>query len=98
MLSEINRGVFKEETKMTFEELAEKWLNYYGSHGKPKKDGTIRIRTNEKENLLPFFAKLNVSSITEQMYQDALISLQNKLADNTLLGIHSTGRMIFYMV
>ncbi|ODA10544.1 tyrosine-type recombinase/integrase [Paenibacillus polymyxa] len=95
LLSEINRGVFKEENKMTFEELAEKWLKYYSSHGKPKKDGTIRIRTNEKENLSPFFAKLNAASITEQMYQDALISLQSKLADNTLSGVHSTGRMIF---
>ncbi|WP_068777542.1 site-specific integrase [Paenibacillus sp. FJAT-26967] len=45
---------------------------------------------------MPYFQKLIVGTITEIMYQDALISLKESgISDNTLEGIHSTGNMIF---
>lgn len=102
ILAEVNRGTYVKETKMTFEELSEQWLKHYSKHGKPKKDGTIRVRSNERDNLLTCFAKVIASEITPDDYQAALNSLKEHggvkkkgLGENTLSGIHSTGGMIF---
>ncbi|BFH16414.1 Arm DNA-binding domain-containing protein [Paenibacillus melissococcoides] len=102
ILAEVNRGTYVKETKMTFEELSEQWLKHYSKHGKPKKDGTIRIRSNERDNLLTCFAKVIASEITPGDYQAALNSLKEHggvkkrgLGENTLSGIHSTAGMIF---
>lgn len=102
ILAEVNRGTYVKEEKITFEELSKRWLDHYSKHGKPKKDGTIRVRSNERDNLLTCFAKAIASEITPDDYQAALNSLKehggvNKkaLGENTLSGIHSTGGMIF---
>lgn len=107
MLNELNEGTYVEEKKITFEELAASWLKRYSNHGKPKKEGTIRVRTHEMNCLLPQLGKLIVSTITESKYQDALNNLKNGekdkfgevlkkgLSPNTLSGVNSTGNMIF---
>lgn len=103
LIAELSKGTYVEEKNITFEELSELWINHYSKHGKPKKDGTIRIRRNELNSLLPHFAKLKANEITEVDYQNALIALKNgnqgegkeALAYNTLCGVHSTGKMIF---
>lgn len=100
-ISAINRGTYVKEKKINFEELSRLWLEHYSKHGKPKKDGTIRIRNNERDILLSCFAKLIASEISEDDYQNALIKLKEgvenrkSLAENTLSGVHSTGGMIF---
>jgi integrase len=101
LLAGVNKGTYIKENKMTFEKLADQWLAHYSKHGKPKAGGTIRIRTNERNNLLLYFAKLIASEITEDDYQNALLGLKkgeegrDPLARNTLSGIHTTGKMIF---
>ncbi|MGX4583332.1 tyrosine-type recombinase/integrase [Paenibacillus chitinolyticus] len=100
-LAELTKGTYVEEKKVTFEELSCQWLEHYKKHGKPKKDGTIRIRNYEIKKLLEFFAKLYAKNVTEKDYQDALHVLKEGregdegLSYNTLSGVHSTGRMIF---
>ena len=60
------------------------------------KPGTIRIRQHEINKLLPYFSLLKLKDITSKRYQDALNDLKEKgYADNTLDGVHRTGRMIF---
>ncbi|KJR49184.1 Phage integrase [Desulfosporosinus sp. I2] len=45
---------------------------------------------------MPYFARNKVKAITRKMYQNALNRLKKEgLAENTLEGIHCTGRMIF---
>ncbi|MDK8182066.1 site-specific integrase [Paenibacillus sp. UMB4589-SE434] len=107
IISNINRGTFVKEIKMDFEELSRQWLEHYSKHGKPKKDGTIRIRSNERDSLLTCLAKLITNEISHDDYQNALIKLKDgdydengdaikkPLAYNTLSGVHSTGGMIF---
>ncbi|WP_172619578.1 tyrosine-type recombinase/integrase [Paenibacillus alvei] len=102
ILAEVNRGTYVKEEKVTFEELSKRWLDHYSKHGKPKKDGTIRVRSNERDNLLTCFSKVIASEITPDDYQAALNSLKEiggvkkkPLGENTLSGIHSTAGMIF---
>ncbi|MEN1989866.1 site-specific integrase [Paenibacillus hubeiensis] len=107
LISEINKGEYISEKKMTFEELADSWLENYKKLGKPKKEGTIRVREKERNLLLPFFKMRNAMDITTNEYQNALISLKEGqkekngtvikkgLADNTLSGVHATAGMIF---
>lgn len=93
--AELTKGTYVEESKHTFEEVATKWMEAYKNTGRVK-DGTVRIRTHEMGRLMPYFAKLLIKNISTDMYQNALIDLKKSgLADNTLSGIHSTGRMIF---
>lgn len=54
------------------------------------------MRQHEIDKLLPYFANLKLKDITLKKYQDALNDLKEKgYADNTLDGVHRTGRMIF---
>ncbi|WP_260989897.1 site-specific integrase [Paenibacillus xylanexedens] len=107
LISEMNKGQYVAENKMTFEELANDWLINYKRLGKPKKEGTIRIRNVEKNLLLPFFKMKKAMDITHNDYQDSLITLmegqfdsegntiKKGLADNTMSGVHATASMIF---
>lgn len=101
LLAQLKEGTFVEESNITFKDFAEKWLNYYDSTGKVK-PGTVRIRRHEVNLLAPYFNYLKVKDITSDMYQDALNDLKTKeyregikYADNTIDGVHRTGRMIF---
>lgn len=70
------------------------WLTIY-SHSRDVKPGTVRVRKHEIDKLLPYFAHLKIKDIILKKYQDTLNNLKEKYADNTLDGIHRTGRMIF---
>lgn len=93
IIAELENGTYSTDTNATFEDISAQWLKDYAA--KAKKPGTVRIRTHELNNLLPFFAKLKAKDISGKMYQDAILSLKEKFADSTMEGIHSTGRMIF---
>jgi len=102
ILAEANRGTYVREEKVTFEELSKRWLDNYSKHGKPKKDGTIRVRSHERDVLLTRFAKLVACDIMPDDYQKGLNELkegteENKkgYSENTLSGVHSTAKMIF---
>ncbi len=56
---------------------------------------TVRVRKHEIEKLLPYFAHLNLRDINLKKDQNALDDLKVKFANNTVDGIHRTGRMIF---
>lgn len=59
------------------------------------KPGTIRIRTNEMNHLIPYFAHLKLKDITNKRYQEALNNLTEKYLYSTLNGINQTGKMFF---
>lgn len=44
---------------------------------------------------MPYFAHLKLKEINSQKYENALNALKTRYADNTVDGIHRTGRMIF---
>lgn len=93
---ELNDGTYVLEQDILFSEFAEEvWIKEYAVTHNVKK-GTVRIRKNEMSHLISFFKIAKIRDITRKMYQMALISCKEKgLSDNTLSGIHSTGRMIF---
>lgn len=84
---------------ITFEELANKWLEVYAATG--VKRGTIRVRRKEVNILNKYFAKSPITAITHAMYQEALIHMSKKgndgksYADNTIDGVNTCAGMIF---
>ncbi|MCK9326100.1 MAG: site-specific integrase [Bacteroidales bacterium] len=93
--AELQNGTYIEEKETTFELFAQDWLTSYQNSGKVK-ISTVRVRKHEIIRLEDYFKKLKIKEITSKQYQDALNSLKEKgYADNTIDGIHRTGRMIF---
>lgn len=90
---ELQKGTYVEEKNVTFEQFAEQWLDLYKKTS--VKISTIRARNHEINKLSSFFKKLKMRDITQKQYQDAVNKLFEKYADNTIHGVHTTGRMIF---
>lgn len=92
---ELSTGAYIEEKDITFELFSKEWLHDYENSGKVKVS-TIRVRKHEIGRLMPFFKHIKMKDITRLQYQKALNQLKNDgYADNTMEGIHSTGRKIF---
>ncbi|WP_328801992.1 tyrosine-type recombinase/integrase [Paenibacillus sp. LX16] len=96
LYAELKEGTYVKENNSTFEEFSREWLSMYKATGKVK-ISTVRVREHEIDKLSPYFAKLRMKDITKKRYQNALNDLKETkgFADNTLDGIHRTGRMIF---
>ncbi|QHE59915.1 tyrosine-type recombinase/integrase [Rossellomorea vietnamensis] len=95
LIYELNQGTYVQEQNVVFKDFASEWLHMY-SEKNSVKPGTIRIRQHEINKLLPYFSLLKLKEITLKRYQGALNDLKQKgYADNTLDGVHRTGRMIF---
>lgn len=88
------RGDYIPDSEVTLADFSEIWLKHYMNTNKVKKS-TIRVRKHEINNLLSFFKDVKLKNVTKIMYQEMLFELKNRLADNTLSGVHATGRMIF---
>lgn len=101
LYAELTQGTYVEEKDITFEEFVKTWKEIYTKSGKTK-ISTHRVREHEIGRLKPYFQKLKMKNITREQYQSALndLKLNGKkpgvgFSDNTLDGVHSTGRMIF---
>lgn len=93
--AELLNGVYVEEKDTTFEQFTQDWLAGYQNSGKVK-ISTVRVRQHEISKLKEYFGKLKIKDITSKQYQDALNDLKRRdFADNTIDGIHRTGKMIF---
>lgn len=90
---ELDRGTYVQEKEMLFKDLVKSWMAYYEKGG--VKTSTVRVRKHESGHLLSYFENAKAKSISRKMYQDAIIDLKNKMAESTLEGVHTTGRMIF---
>lgn len=94
-IHELNQGAYTEESNTLFKNFSKEWLTIY-SETNNVKPGTIRIRQHEIDKWMPYLANLKLKDISKKRYQDALNDLKERgYADNTLDGVHSTGRMIF---
>lgn len=92
---ELGLGIYIEETDKTFKEFSEEWLKIYEKTHSVK-ISTVRVRKHEVSRLMDYFGCLKMKDITKKQYQNALLDLKEKgFADNTLDGVHATGRMIF---
>lgn len=84
---------------ITFEQIAEKWLEVYEATG--VKRGSVRIRKKEVNILNQYFAKSPIIEITHYMYQNMLLNLAkdgNKgkpYAESTISGVNTCANMIF---
>ncbi|MGG5254754.1 tyrosine-type recombinase/integrase [Neobacillus sp. SM06] len=95
LIHEVEEGMYVEETNQTFSDFSKEWLTIYRD-SKDVKPGTIRVRLHEIGKLMPYFAQLKLRDITRKRYQDALNDLKGQgYSDNTMDGVHRTGRMIF---
>lgn len=95
LLNKINKGTYTKESDILFKDFANEWLPTYIARKAPK-PGTIRIREYCINKLLDYFAQVKLKEITKEMYQAALDDLKDRdFAENTIEGIHTTGKMIF---
>ncbi|MEK4986872.1 tyrosine-type recombinase/integrase [Listeria sp. FSL L8-0308] len=101
LYAELTQGTYIEEKDITFEEFVKTWEGIYQGNGRTK-ISTHRVRKHEVGRLMPYFKKLKLKNITRDQYQEALNDLKTNgkkegvgYADNTMDGIHRTGRMIF---
>ncbi|MBE0335079.1 tyrosine-type recombinase/integrase [Paenibacillus sp. 23TSA30-6] len=101
LYAELTQGTYVEEKDITFEEFVKTWEGIYQGNGRTK-ISTHRVRKHEVGRLMPYFKKLKLKNITRDQYQEALNDLKTNgkkegigYADNTMDGIHRTGRMIF---
>jgi len=79
---------------MTFERVAEKWMETYIATG--VKRGSVRVREKEIKILNKYFAKAPISKITHFMYQNVLNDLaKEEYAVNTMNGVNTCAGMIF---
>jgi len=92
--TEFNQGLYINESEITLKDFIEKWMKLYESTGKVK-ISTVRVRKHETNNMLLYFKEVKLKEITSSMYQDFLLDLNKKFAENTLKGIHRTARMVF---
>lgn len=99
--AELTQGTYVEEKDITFEEFVKTWRAMYTGSGKTK-ISTHRVRDHESGRLMPYFKKLKMKDITREQYQAAINDLKENgkkpgigFADNTMDGVHSTGRAIF---
>jgi integrase len=92
---ELKMGTYIEEKNTTFETFTNEWLEYYSNTGNVK-ISTVRVRKHEISRLQDYFRYLKIKDITKKQYQDALNDLKNRgFAENTIDGVHRTGRMLF---
>jgi len=95
--TEVAKGTYVRESKISFREFTEKWLRWYkaGILSKKPKVSSMRQREYQVRTLMLYFDAIMISQITRSQYQDALLDLLDKLSHETVKGIHATGRMIF---
>jgi len=94
---ELKNGTYVHESNAIFKDFSQEWLVHYQKKHRIKVS-TVRIRRHEIGLLMPYFAHIRIKDITKKKYQEALNDLKDKdYADNTLSGVHATGRMIFKM-
>lgn len=91
--NDLINGTYIEESDILFKDFVDDWLKLYCHN---VKRSTLRVRKHESGHLIAKFSNIKLKNITKKMYQEALLDLkQSGLAENTLSGIHGTGRMIF---
>lgn len=101
LYAELTQGTYVGEKDITFEEFVKTWEGIYKGTGKTK-ISTHMVRYHQVRRLKPYLNKLKMRNITRDMYQEVLNHLKENgkkegvgYADNTLSGVHSTGRAIF---
>lgn len=95
LIHELGMGTYVDEKETLFKDFAIDWITMYWNEGRVK-ESTIRVREHEIALLNKYFSTLKLKDITKKNYQSALIDLQkNGYAENTIDGVHRTGRMIF---
>ncbi len=87
-------GTYINESEITLKQFIEKWLELYEKTGTVK-ISTVRVRKHETSNMLIYFKEVKLKDITDSMYQDFLLYLNDKFSENTLKGIHGTAKCVF---
>lgn len=95
LLLELKTGSHIKESNLRFNDFVEEWTKDYEGSSKIK-ISTLRSRKYAADKFMPYFAHIKMKDITRKKYQDALNDLKSQgLSDNTLDGIHNTGKMMF---
>jgi integrase len=92
--AEFEKGVASPTEKITFGELAGFWLEDYRNRGHVK-ESSVFMRQKSLKPWFQFFDTIQIRKINMMMIQNALNTMREKYADNTLSGIFSVLKMIF---
>ena len=88
----IVEGTVIHETKITFEQFATEWAEYYATQAKIS---SVRARSIAMKHLVSEWGHLPLKKITRHMYQSYINALSQKFSRNYIDSIHTTGNMIF---
>ncbi|MBP1948482.1 tyrosine-type recombinase/integrase [Virgibacillus litoralis] len=91
---ELETGINHKETKdMTFDKLADEWLEMYKLTGVKK--STINTRKVELKALNDHIAKAQVSKIDHFMYQKVINDIAVERTENYVRGVNVCANMVF---
>lgn len=91
---QVAEGTFIKQTKKSFREFAESWLVFYAATGEVK-PGSVRVRRSRLNLILKYFGGARLADIKRIDYQNMLLDLKGKYADETIISTHATAKMIF---
>src|SRR5690348_17233252 len=92
MLHELSRGTYVREKDISFVDFAKEWFKRYTNK---KKVSTVKVRKFQLLYLTKHFEFDKLKDISKKRYQGFLDSMQEKYAHNTIVGAHSTGKLMF---
>ncbi|KKC45854.1 integrase [Paenibacillus sp. D9] len=88
-------GIDEKKLKsLTFERVAEEWLDVYSRTG--KKPGTLRLRRNSIKTLNSYIGQMSIDRIAPRDHQRILNKLHDEeYAKPTIEGVHVTANLIY---
>jgi integrase len=92
MEREILDGTYTPDNNITFSKFSEDWLKEYTLS---VKISTLELRVRMVEILKNHLGAFKIKEISRKQYQDMLIELGSRYADNSISIIHSTAKLIF---
>lgn len=98
LITELDTGTYVSEKDILFKDFVKTWLDIYRN---TVKMSSVRVREHESGRLSEYLGERKMKDISKKVYQEVINKLKEKddkgriLSDNTVAGIHTTGRMIF---
>lgn len=92
--SELLQGTYVDKNHLNVSSWCEDWLQWYESTGRVK-ESTIDQRRSMLDMLSSQIGGLKLQEVTDDIYQQTLLTLSKSHSVNTLRSVHSTSRMLF---
>lgn len=93
--SELEKGTYIQEEKITFLDFSDKWIEIYASTGRVK-DSTVRMRKAAINRVKKYLGEIKLKDISKLMYNNLLINLKNDgYARRSVALVHEALSLLF---